>query len=61
MTRAAALRALVTARRDHHHQGRIGLAPRRDGYDRPDGREKLTHVVRVLRSVLPMSQRRIAS
>ncbi len=24
----------------------------RDGYDRPDGREKQTHVVRILRSVI---------
>ncbi len=28
----------------------------REGYDKPDGRERIVHVVRVLRSVLPVKR-----
>lgn len=49
MTRLDAMRALLTAPRDHADQGRIGRVQK---YDKPDGRERMTYVVRVLKSVI---------
>jgi hypothetical protein len=48
MTKLDALRRLVTAPRDHHHQGRIGRVQK---YARSDGREKIDRVYRILRAV----------
>jgi hypothetical protein len=49
MTRLEAMRLLVTAPRDHVDQARIGRVQK---YATPDGRERMTYVVRVLKSVI---------
>ena len=49
MTRLDALRRLLASPRNETDLGRIG---RRVLYARPDGRERLAYVVRVLRTVL---------
>lgn len=49
MTKLEALRRVLSTPRDHHHLGRIGRVQK---WDKSDGREKLIHCVRVLRSVI---------
>lgn len=48
MTKLDALRKLLAQPRDHHHMGKIG---QRVVYAKSDGREKVSHVFRVLRSI----------
>lgn len=59
MTRREALGKLLAAPRDHADQGRIGrrfCCDKRTGaaWDKPDGREKINYVFRVLKSALRM-------
>jgi hypothetical protein len=49
VTRLTALRTLLATPRDHVDQGRIGRVQK---YEKADGRERMTYVVRVLKSVI---------
>jgi hypothetical protein len=48
VTRLTALRTLLATPRDHVDQGRIGRVQK---YDTPDGRERMTYVFKILRSI----------